>query len=541
MKKIITFVMCMSLSAAVTAAGINANVSYDADKSILSVSGNAAEESPLYYEGVNAVIYPMGSENITADDVNSMKSVVYSEITDAEGNFAFEISMPDGLKSGKYTVKLSDGTSSNSYYIIHADTKQAAEALKYINAASALEMEAVLEQHIESVGADKAEYVKYSKDIADYIYKMKPKNGYAVSELLKAYICSITAAAMKSGDTTLENAINDYASYLEINAETEYANYSDEIKSEIESIMKSTDFNKDMKTFYKECRMLALVRKAGGYTELKKLVLENSEALGIDLYKYNKLGEYAQDKVFQNMYKNTFNKYSDIKTAFDSAVDGMPKDSGSSGTGGGGGTGGSGASKSNAVNSSFSNTVPKNNAGGFSDMSEHWAKENVDMLYKKGIVNGYTDGSFKPENRVTRAEFAKMLEKAFEIPNGAAADFSDVSASDWYYSCVNSLAGAGIITGFDGKFMPNELISRQDAAVMTERVLKSKGISFDGEYSFADSESIAEYAAKSVMNMAKSGIITGDNGYFRPNGFTTRAEAATLVVRALAAAGKGAQ
>ena len=157
MKKIITFVMCMSLSAAVTAAGINANVSYDADKSILSVSGNAAEESPLYYEGVNAVIYPTGSKNITADDVNSMKSVVYSEMTDAEGNFAFEISMPDGLKSGKYTVKLSDGTSSNSYYIIHADAKQAAEALKYINAASALETEAVLEQHIESVGADKAE------------------------------------------------------------------------------------------------------------------------------------------------------------------------------------------------------------------------------------------------------------------------------------------------------------------------------------------------------------------------------------------------
>ena len=76
---------------------------------------------------------------------------------------------------------------------------------------------------------------------------------------------------------------------------------------------------------------------------------------------------------------------------------------------------------------------------------------------------------------------------------------------------------------------------------MAERVLKSKGISFDGEYSFADSESIAEYAAKSVMNMAASGIIRGDNGYFRPNGFTTRAEAATLVVRALAAAGKGAQ
>ena len=160
-----------------------------------------------------------------------------------------------------------------------------------------------------------------------------------------------------------------------------------------------------------------------------------------------------------------------------------------------------------------------------------WAKDAIEFLYKKKVVNGNPDGTFAPNNNVTRAEFIKMVVEAMGI--GSAYDqtpFSDVAPDSWYATYVARAYKEGIALGDDsGRFYPEEPITRQDMVTILYRAL---GAEETGDISFTDSESISDYAKAAVGYFASNGIVNGlGDGNFGPQNFATRAQTAVIIYR----------
>ena len=174
-----------------------------------------------------------------------------------------------------------------------------------------------------------------------------------------------------------------------------------------------------------------------------------------------------------------------------------------------------------------------------SDISNHWASEVIEKYIEKEYVEGYPDGTFRPNEAITRAEFVKLANKVFLIPDSDDENiFTDVASTDWFYTDVIKASTDGYIRGYaDNTFMPNNLITRQEACVVLYRLLVMPPIWDDSKIrEFSDVSSIATWSKNSVASMIVEGIL---NGYadktIRPNASLTRAEALCLMDRALEA------
>lgn len=92
-------------------------------------------------------------------------------------------------------------------------------------------------------------------------------------------------------------------------------------------------------------------------------------------------------------------------------------------------------------------------AAAYSDISGHWAESVIEKWSSAGIINGYSDGSFRPDDNITRAELAKIIASAAELSGDSAAEFTDVTEADWYYGDAMKCAAGGVINGYeDGSF-----------------------------------------------------------------------------------------
>ena len=110
--------------------------------------------------------------------------------------------------------------------------------------------------------------------------------------------------------------------------------------------------------------------------------------------------------------------------------------------------------------------IPQPASLGFTDVSSsYWAYGAIMSLCSQGIVSGYPDGTFKPDNPITRAEFVSIMDKVLKLPaySPQTPTFSDVSSSDWCYQSVETAVYAGIAKGYDdGTFRPGNDITRGD-------------------------------------------------------------------------------
>lgn len=180
-------------------------------------------------------------------------------------------------------------------------------------------------------------------------------------------------------------------------------------------------------------------------------------------------------------------------------------------------------------------TTPE--ATGFKDVpSSHWAYQYVTALSQKGIISGYDDNTFRPNNNVTREEFIKMIVTATGLyTSSAECSFADVPASVWYYRYVASGYINEIIDGIDETtFGVGRNITRQDVAVIAARVLTrlNAEIPAIGESTLTDMDAVSDYAQESVKLLNGMGIISGfDDGSFMPHNALTRAEAAAIISR----------
>lgn len=166
----------------------------------------------------------------------------------------------------------------------------------------------------------------------------------------------------------------------------------------------------------------------------------------------------------------------------------------------------------------------------FIDVFGHWAEENISSLAGKGLVKGMSESRFEPENKLTRAEFLTMLVRAAELENAVySGGISDVSAKDWYADYVASAQKAGIIT--EGTFRPNDKITREEMCVMLTAFYENKNDAITGKT--ADFSDIGEAGDREAVEKAfAKGFINGyEDGTFRPQSNMTRAEASTVVIR----------
>lgn len=175
----------------------------------------------------------------------------------------------------------------------------------------------------------------------------------------------------------------------------------------------------------------------------------------------------------------------------------------------------------------------------FNDLANYkWAAEYIGSLASKGIVNGYSDGSFKPGDNVKRCDFVVMLSRALGLENNGADNFSDVPADAYYADAVAAAKAAGIVNGNgDGTFAPASFITRQDMMLMAKGALEYKGIETEADLSvldrFGDSASISAYAKEGVAAMVSAGVVSGTGSNVEPKGNTTRAQAAVIISKIL--------
>ena len=164
-------------------------------------------------------------------------------------------------------------------------------------------------------------------------------------------------------------------------------------------------------------------------------------------------------------------------------------------------------------------------AANFSDVSGHWAESVIVHMADKGAISGYEDGTFKPNNSITRAETVVVLQNLFNFTPVMTGEFKDVDTSSWYANAVYAMKAQGIVSGLQSdKFGPSINISRQDVSVIVARLY---GIDADKNYAtnFVDSDKIASYATNAVGFLVEAEVLKGrDGNMFAPTANVTRAE-----------------
>ncbi|WP_341279464.1 NEAT domain-containing protein [Paenibacillus sp. FSL H8-0537] len=172
----------------------------------------------------------------------------------------------------------------------------------------------------------------------------------------------------------------------------------------------------------------------------------------------------------------------------------------------------------------------------FKDIQGHWAIASIEKALELGIVKGYSDGKFRPNGVVTRAEFAVLISRALKLTDGStSATFNDSKLIPaWAKTHIDRAAKAGLISGYaNGTFLPSREITRSELASIIVRAAKLD-IDETNELSFADAASIPDWAKNDIAAAAKAGYVQGKgDNKFEPLAHATRAEALTLIMKLL--------
>ncbi len=173
----------------------------------------------------------------------------------------------------------------------------------------------------------------------------------------------------------------------------------------------------------------------------------------------------------------------------------------------------------------------------FGDIGVHWAKKSIEFLAVRNVVQGKGADRFDPEGSVTRAEFVVMLANSvdgIDVTGAKNAGFDDVMMGSWYADYINWAVSMGIVKGYgDGRFGPNDKITREQMALMTDNFINAMSARPDvvnEKMEFQDSANISDWSKAAVGRVQQYGIINGHpDGSFAPRATATRAQAAVII------------
>lgn len=350
------------------------------------------------------------------------------------------------------------------------------------------------------------------------------------------------------------------AQELGFSNEVAYSLYFNSLETESQdkifaSVKESTNF-----ADLKEKLYLGIYGESISYGNVKDLVEGDLEYFGFTDESYNELIAKTDDlaAAYSSVLAQNITDASQIADKLKKAVDeiGITDDdevtnvSNKRPSGGGGGGGGGisvsvsgSASVSGAVHPAVTpeevETPEEDNSNaqkGFADLADvEWARESIERLYEKGIVNGKSATEFAPNDNVTREEFVKMLVCALGLSGEGEIDFNDVKNDAWYYDYIVKAVSLGVVNGKDnGSFGVGDDITREDMAAMVLRAVNAVmgSVEYNGsDASFADAEEISSYAKDAVNVLSGFNVLNGYNGSFMPKNKATRAETAVVIDR----------
>jgi len=527
----------------------------DSDFTYISESKTVKIEVQTEIANSLASVFVVPGSKVNAD--NTISSVSKEEIesgnyfykpvkTDAEGKIIFDMDISDA-KGGKYQafVFVGDAVFSDDAFL-HTNAKEIEEIIKKeINsAATDVEIAQIISQKSNTFGYEAEEIQQVCGELGKIIYASRPQAGYSSNkEFEEVYNRAMGIIEMKNAQVPSD--------YMETKGElfgingALYKELAQSVKDDFANRIKNIDFlSADIDSIVKNSLYLAILNSNSDYTSMKKDALLFADYAGVNLEeKISGLDDYEKVLLFKDLFKADYVTIDAFILAVSEKAEqyedasGNSGNSGSGGSGGGGGGGGGGGftlpSKVTATPKPVVNTekpvIDKEET--YSDISSHWAKEIIAELSKADIISGYTDNTFKPDNNITRAEFAKILVCTAGKELVDKNVFSDVAPDDWCYKYIATANDMGIIEGNDGKFNPNGLISRHDAAVMIYRYVAKEYGELSGEADFKDIYEAPDYSVKSIKALAANGLVSGSDGEFNPLNNTTRAEAAAFIYK----------
>lgn len=175
----------------------------------------------------------------------------------------------------------------------------------------------------------------------------------------------------------------------------------------------------------------------------------------------------------------------------------------------------------------------------FYDCRHHWAKTSIEAAASAGWVNGVSAGEFQPNGTLTRAAFVTMLGRMAGVKDTdyTTSVFRDVPDGEWYTSFVAWATENGIVDGYgDGIFLPQNNITRQEMAKIMAKYLNWKGLdttpsSEISSYPINDLNTIGGWALEPVCFCYEQGLLNGRGSNFAPQANATRAEACVVLCR----------
>ncbi|MBD3917167.1 S-layer homology domain-containing protein [Paenibacillus sp. PR3] len=184
----------------------------------------------------------------------------------------------------------------------------------------------------------------------------------------------------------------------------------------------------------------------------------------------------------------------------------------------------------------------------FTDIRNHWAKHEIELLTSKLIVNGTSASVFAPNATLTRAEFVVIVARALGLSDqaGNSSKLNDVTLGSWYSDAVGGAVHAGIITGYqDGSFRPQQHVTREEMAVMLSRAAAYIGAALGSGTivdsllaQYSDGSKVSEWAQSAVSELIASELLKGNqDGLLNPKANLTRAEMAVVMKRFLVQVG----
>ena len=569
-RKSIRHILCGFLAGAALfaapalAAQSNAVTSINVEAGEITISGTIAVDETVYLNDVALRVLKPGK---TAADLENCTAENYAEILHNAAQVrpngdSFQFTYPANGDSGVYTLiaVFANGDVVEKKFLMMEDDADA-----FLNAVNQAQDQAAMKAALEQypyVWQDSEIYNSLEiENLLDAVSGAMVGTTYtAPSEVLERFEmeCALQAIAKSESGEEAAQLVEEYSTILGL-AENPvytqlYGDLSDTAKSEISMAARQSENAPEFIATLCDDTIIRSLNGIGSWNDIP-LILETARdyLTGFDFDTYDNLNEDEKDRVAMALAKASYSDVPGLERLFNQYVkdeDILNPDGGNTGggtgggsTGGGGSSGGSGSrgssSGSSVVVVDQENLQQAQNSKAFLDLdSVEWARESVEYLTKIGAVNGKDPQHFVPNEAVTRSEFVKMLMGAFQVPQTETGSaFEDVREGDWYYEYVMSAVDAGVVNGISPTYFgAEEVISRQDLAVMVYRMLEKKGVALNTAQSepFADHESISDYAVDAVYALKNAGIINGkDQGMFAPGDYATRAEAAKIIYGAI--------
>ena len=501
-------------------------VSYNADTQELGINGKLPDGKKK-------------NINFFAQEIYSDADMLYLNIlSDENGNVNYSAKLADKYSNRRFVYTLSTDFARETGYLITTNADRLVDFVenKINTAKSANEVENYIKNNKHEFGFDDGNADTDFAYMGEIIFDMRPETLYNSDTFKSAYMISEGLGYVKQNKLTFAEFLSEYSSYLDDDYITKYTNLTDVQKTALQRIFAHGTEVKSFGEAFNNALSVCEYANAKTAPDLKAVFVSiNPLALsGGDYAKIN--NEYYEEKVFEKMFAERTNCYglSDINKSFDRCVTQvlgeMPDDGKKGGSSGGGSSSGGGRG---GISVAPSKPIPSVENDRFKDVLSHWAKDSINSLAEKNIILGYDDGTFRPENNVTRAEFVKIMMCILGENTNGTAEFSDVPETHWCRNYISSASVIGLVMGNGDMFMPDNAISREDAAVILCRAFELKKISenSDKEVNYSDYADIADYAKDKVEFLSKMGIFGGNDGLFSPKGNLTRAEAAAIFDR----------